>query len=98
MVTILEMFDLTSQGHVEVQRGFQISEPMFVSAVCRRIQLERFVFYTYTLENSEFTTASSLPLFIVCVALLAIVVCLFPPVSTWLDTILLPNVVVSTAL
>lgn len=78
MVTILEMFDLTSQGHVEVQRGFQISEPMFVSAVCRRIQLERFVFYTYTLENSEFTTASSLPLFIVCVALLAIVVCQFP--------------------
>lgn len=91
MVTILEMFDLTSQGHVEVQRGFQISEPMFVSAVCRRIQLEHFVFYTYT---------RSLPLFIVCVALLAIVVCLFPPVSTWLDTlwILLPNFVVSTAL
>lgn len=98
MVTILENFDLTSQGHVEVQRGFQISEPMFVSTVCRRIQLEHFVFYTYTLENSEFTTASSLPLFIVCVALLAIVVCLFPPVSTWLDTILLPNFVVSTAL
>lgn len=36
--------------------------------------------------------------FFVCVALLAIVVCLFPPVSTWLDMILLPNFVVSTAL